>query len=170
MVGRGISGSRRWCAACLVVVLAAAVLVGCSKKAAPIKGAKLQVFPVKGKLVMDGKPMAAATIIFNPVVKFPAGSAQMWPHATADQNGDFSVSTYVCDDGAPAGDYKITISWKGEEALKVPDSARGELDEQAPDAYQNARTSKIRVKIKEEPNTLPTWDLAQLEGHVSSTP
>jgi hypothetical protein len=170
MVCGGISGLRRRCAACLVAFLVAAVFAGCSKKAVPIKGAQLPVFPVKGKLVMDGKPMAAALIVFNPVVKFPAGTAQLHPHATADENGEFTVSTYGAGDGAPAGDYKITISWKGEDAADLTDGGRAEVDEKAPAVFQNARTSRIRVKVKEEPNTLQPWDLAQLEGRTPSTP
>jgi hypothetical protein len=166
-----VAGLRRGCAAFWVVILGVSVLAGCSKHGPPpIKGTKLAVFPVKGKLMMDGKPMVLAAIIFNPVTKFPKGSAQLQPRATADENGDFTVSTYGNGDGAPAGDYKITISWKGAEAVGLTDGGRGELEEKAPEAYQTARTSKIRIKVKEEPNTLPTWDLAQLEGKVSSTP
>ena len=165
-----VTGSRRRCALCAVIGLSAAVaLTGCSKTRVPaIKGTKLAVFPVKGKLVMDGKPMALATILFNPVAKFPKGAAQMQPRATADENGEFKVTTYANDDGAPAGDYKITISWKGEEAAGLSDGGRAEVDEKAPPDYLNSRTSKIRVKVKEEPNDLPTWDLAQLEGNATT--
>jgi hypothetical protein len=171
MFGGRFTGLRGRCAACLVVMLGVTVLAGCSKHGPPpIKGTKLAVFPVKGKLMMDGKPMVAAAIIFNPVTQFPKGSAQVQPRATADENGDFTVWTYANDDGAPAGDYKITISWKGAEAVGLTDGGRGEIDEKVPEAFQTARTSKIRIKVKEEPNTLPTWDLAQLEGKVSSTP
>ncbi len=170
MAGRDVTDSRRRCASCVVMVLAAAI-AGCGKHAPPpIKGAKLPVFPVKGKLIMDGKPMIAAAIIFNPVQKFPKEAAKLLPRAIADENGDFTVSTYGDGDGAPAGDYKITISWKGAEAVEMTDGARGELEEKAPEGYQSPRMSRIRIKVKEEPNTLPTWDLAQLEGKVSSTP
>ena len=92
------------------------------------------------------------------------------PHATVDQNGDFTVSTYGTGDGAPAGDYKITISWRGAEATGLPDGARAELDEMAPEEFQGARTSKIRVKINEAENKLDTWDLAKFESHASNTP
>jgi hypothetical protein len=172
MAGGGFSGYRRRRAVLAAIALfAATAFTGCGKKSAPaIKGAKLPVFPVKGKLMMDGKPMGFATIMFNPVTKFPQGAAQLQPRAIADENGDFTVSTYGSGDGAPAGDYKITISWKGEEAMDTPDSGRGELEEKVPGAYQSARTSKIRVKVKEEPNTFETWDIAQLEANVSSTP
>ena len=102
MVGRGVTGFRGRCALSLVAgLLAATVLAGCSKHGSPpIKGTKLAVFPVKGKLMMDGKAMSSATIIFNPVRKPPKEASQMMPHATVDQNGDFTVSTYGTGDGA----------------------------------------------------------------------
>jgi hypothetical protein len=170
MVG-GFSGCRRRCAVIAAIALfAATAFTGCGKKTAPaIKGAKLPVFPVKGKLMMDGKPMVAAAIVFNPVTKFPPGAAQNQPRATADENGDFTVWTYGDGDGAPAGDYKITISWKGEEGAGLTDGGRGEIDEKAPRDFWNVRTSKIRVKVKEEPNALPTWDLAQMEGDATTS-
>ena len=121
--------------------------------------------------MLDGKPMVAAAIIFNPVTKFPPSASQMQPRATADENGDFTVTTYTHGDGAPAGDYLITISWKGEEAAGLTDGGRAETEEKAPQDFWNARTSKIRIKVKEEPNALQAWDLAQLEGTATtSTP
>jgi hypothetical protein len=169
MLAGRVSGSRRWCAAWLVVIWAVTVVTGCSGKHGPppLKGTKLAVFPVKGKLMMDGKPMVGAAIIFNPVTKLPKDAPQRQPRAFADENGDFTVSTYGDGDGAPAGDYKVTVSWKGADVEGTSDGARGESPEQAPEIFQTARTSKIRIKVKEEPNTLPAWDLAQL---VANTP
>jgi hypothetical protein len=166
-----VSGYRRRCAVFVAIgLLAVTASSGCGKKSAPaIKGTKLAVFPVKGKLMIDGKPMASAAIIFNPVTEFPKGVSQMQPRATADENGDFTVTTYANGDGAPAGAYKITISWKGEEAAGLTDSGRAEIEEKAPRDFWNVRTSKIRVNVKEEPNALPTWDLAQLEGDATTS-
>jgi hypothetical protein len=172
MLGR-MTGFRGRCALGLFAgLLAATVFAGCSKHAGPpIKGTKLAVFPVKGKLMMDGKPMGSATVMFNPVRKFPKEAAQMRPHATVDENGDFTVSTYANGDGAPAGEYKITVSWRGgEDAAGLPDGARAELEDKAPESFQAARTSRIRVKINEGENKLEPWDLGQLESHASNTP
>jgi hypothetical protein len=171
MAGGGFSGCRSRCAVIAVIALfAATAFTGCGKRTAPaIKGAKLPVFPVKGKLLMDGKPMIAAAIMFNPVAKFPPGVSHMQPRATADENGDFTVTTYNPGDGAPAGDYKITISWKGEEAAGFTDGGRGETEEKAPRDFWNVGTSKIRIKVKEEPNALQVWDLAQLEGTATTS-
>lgn len=149
-------------------VLTLTLGVGCGKGPPPIKG-KLPVFPVKGRLLMDGQPMAAATIIFNPVRKYPKGAALQRPRAVVDADGNFQVSTYDNDDGAPAGDYKVTLSWKGP-LEGVNSEQKDELPEKVPQMFQEARRSLLRVQIKEGENTLPTWDLAQFESHASNTP
>jgi hypothetical protein len=159
--------SRRAVAVC-VGLLTMAVVVGCGKSGQrEIKG-KLPVFPVKGKLMMDSKPMAGATIIFYPTHLFPPGASTQRPRATVDTDGNFRVSTYTNDDGAPAGDYKATVSWKGDQE-GVPSEDRAELPEKAPQSVQYVRSSKLRIKVTEGDNMLPTWDLAELEPQASNT-
>jgi hypothetical protein len=169
MAGRGVIVLRGRCALGVFVGLLTVTLsVGCGKGPPKIKG-KLPVFPVAGKLLMDGKPMVNATIILNPVRKWPDGTAPQRPRAFAGDDGSFKVSTYSNDDGAPAGDYKVTISWKGD-VTDVTSEQQASLPEKVPEAYQSARNSRIRIKVKEEDNTLPTWDIAQLDSHVSNSP
>jgi hypothetical protein len=169
MTGRvGISSRGR----CAIAVFASLLLVslssGCAKSPPPIKG-KLPLFPVEGKLVMNGEPMANATILFHPVRKMPDGAAHQRPRAVAGSDGSFKVSTYANDDGAPAGEYKVTISWKGD-TTGVTSEEQQDLPEKVSETFQQARASRIRIKINEEENKLPTWDLAQLESHASNTP
>jgi hypothetical protein len=147
-------------------LLTASLSVGCGKSRPEIKG-KMPVFPVKGKAVMDGQPMAGATIIFHPTEDFPKGSAQQRPRAVVGDDGTFQVSTYDNNDGAPAGEYKVTISWKGDtEGLNNEQQA--ELPEKAPETVQHPRSSKLRVEVKNGDNSLPEWDLT--ERQASNTP
>jgi hypothetical protein len=170
MAIRSAIGPRSRCAVAVCIgILTVAISAGCGGKSRPeIKG-KLPLFPVTGKLMMDGQPMVGATILFNPSQEFPPGAAKQRPRATADADGSFQVSTYTNQDGAPAGDYKVTISWKGDQE-GVTSEQQGDLPEKAPETVQDARWSKLRVKVKEEENTLPTWDLSQLQRQASNTP
>jgi hypothetical protein len=64
------------------------------------------VFPVTGRVLLNGKAVPHAFVVFHPVV---LDSANVRPHAQADGNGSFLLSTYDDRDGAPAGEYRITV-------------------------------------------------------------
>jgi hypothetical protein len=170
MRARNVNGSHRRCAATAWIgVLAVTLSAGCSKGPPPIKGTKLSLYPVTGKLLMDGQPMTRATIIFHPIKEWPKGTATSRPRAVVDKDGTFKVSTYANADGAPAGDYKVTISWKGE-GKGLSGEQLDDEPEKAPEIFQEPKRSKIRVKIKEGDNTLPTWDLSKFESRASNSP
>ncbi|HEX4069989.1 MAG TPA: hypothetical protein VHX68_02425 [Planctomycetaceae bacterium] len=160
-------GRRGRCTFVVCVALVTASLsVGCGKSRPEIKG-KLPVFPVKGKVMMDGQPMAGATVLFYPTQEFPKGAAQQRPRAVVEDDGTFQVSTYGTNDGAPAGEYKVTVSWKGDTEGLTSEQLQ-ELPEKAPETVQHSRSSKLRVEVKNGDNPLPTWDLT--ERQASNTP
>ena len=65
------------------------------------------MYPVHGRVLLDGKPMAGAMIILHPVGDI--GLNGLKPRARADADGWFKVYTYAIGDGAPAGQYAVTI-------------------------------------------------------------
>ena len=77
---------------CLFLVLA---LAGCG-------GPRTK--PVEGVVLLDGKPLAGASIQF-----VPQGTGR---DATAetDKNGNFAMSTFKARDGALPGTYKVVIA------------------------------------------------------------
>ena len=77
--------------------------VSCSNKGVPL-------YPVHGRVLLDGKPMAGAMIILHPVGE--VGLNGLKPRALADADGWFKVYTYAIGDGAPAGQYAVTIQPK----------------------------------------------------------
>jgi hypothetical protein len=68
------------------------------------------VFPVHGQ-VLDAKqkPAVGALVVFHPVDADP--KVPLKPLGKVDENGRFTLTTYVNGDGAPIGDYRITITW-----------------------------------------------------------
>ena len=82
----------------------AAVLLGLASGCAGNK----PVYPVSGRIVdADGKPVAGATVIFCPVENVYDNANK--PAGLADEQGSFALTTYSQDDGAPAGDYLVTV-------------------------------------------------------------
>jgi hypothetical protein len=138
----------------LAIALAVAtVSSSCGKSTPEVKG-KLPVFPVKGTVEIDGRPLSRAELVFYPFgTGFPTGSAKNLPQARTDGDGNFSVSTYAENDGAPAGDYRVTVKWRGDE---------GRTDDEGnllPAKYANPRTTQLRAKVEEGENTLPPLEI-----------
>jgi hypothetical protein len=114
------------------------------------------LFPVHGKVVgKDNKPAAGAKVIFHPS---PADTSEpLKPVGECDENGEFTLTTYTKGDGAPAGDYVITIIWLPPVSqLKSPfDPAKGRdlLDGR----YASPERSRHHFKVEEQAeNVVPT--------------
>ena len=68
---------------------------------------RLPVYPVQGVVQWNGKPLGNAMVTLHPVDK--SDSRATTARATTDANGKFVVSTYDAHDGAPEGEYKVTV-------------------------------------------------------------
>ena len=62
-----------------------------------------------GHLFVDDQLAANANIAFHPVD--PEKSNGRCPVATTQQDRSFELTTYSMCDGAPAGDYAVTVTW-----------------------------------------------------------
>ncbi|WP_157368624.1 transthyretin-like family protein [Zavarzinella formosa] len=123
------------------------------------------VFKVHGKLTFEGKPMAKVEIAFVAVAQ---DQREVQPRATADENGMYVLSAYRDQDGAPAGEYLVTIYWPGPRKPSVktdtktggaaPDSPEAEDEAMAPDRLKNvyrfAHTTKLKAAVAEKDNEI----------------
>jgi hypothetical protein len=68
------------------------------------------VFPVRGQIVdRNHKPAAGAQVIFHPAD--PNYGDLNKPVGKADDKGAFTLTTYTEGDGAPEGEYAVTVTW-----------------------------------------------------------
>lgn len=136
---------------CVVLLLVGSCL-GCRRPGVDA----LPVYLVKGEVFVDGKPAEGAVIAFHPTERTE------WKSATSrgivNRDGAYSLTTYVANDGAPEGEYVITVYWP--ERLINPD---GEGDSLPADKLQHrfARSGKsnLRAMLGREPVTLARVDL-----------
>jgi hypothetical protein len=117
--------------------------------------ARKPTFPAQGKVLYKGKPISPATVTLIP--KDPSQKER--PTATTREDGSFKLSTYTKSpaDGAPAGDYQVTVSW----TPSVP-AGNGEFEpgpNRLPKKYEKPESSGLNVKITEGPNQIQTFDL-----------
>ena len=66
----------------------------------------------------DGKPAAGAIVVLHPVN--PAGCDRFPPRGNDRQGRRFCRRLRLSNDGAPAGDYDVTLIWPEEQDPKNP--------------------------------------------------
>lgn len=159
-------GQVEWKGIGLLLALAAC-LAGCSK------GNQLgyvqheeQLFPVEGTVLVDGKPATNAVVILHrpdaPSAggSLPADPLTLPPNPTGDcdEEGHFVLGTYLARDGAPAGEYLVTVSWKDPEARNRDGETYPEL---LPGHYQDPRKSKLTAQVVAGENAPLVFELTQ---------
>ncbi|HUY87864.1 MAG TPA: carboxypeptidase regulatory-like domain-containing protein [Pirellulales bacterium] len=128
-----------------------ALQAACQKKVE-----RLPVFPVRGKVLVEGQPAAGARVGFYPLDDPFAPK----PQAQVGADGSFRLSTYETGDGAPAGRYGVTIAWpgpnprsngEGDEEIEGPDRLRGR--------YSDPQTSKWKIEVGSQPLELEPFNV-----------
>ena len=138
----------------VAVVLAAVVGVSCQGDG------RRPVFPVRGQVLFENKPTPGALVIFHPV-NDPDPRAPR-PLARVAANGSFALTTYGNEDGAPAGEYAVTVAWVKEvDNQTAPVEERREPKNLVPERYGKPETSGLRVHIKEAANDLKPFQLTK---------
>lgn len=129
----------------LLLVWAAAAS-GCGQRSDP---PPVPVHPVRGRIFYEGKPLSDAVLTFHSVEPTPHPR----PRARSAEDGAFEVTTFRLHDGAPAGEYRVTVSCKGSYEGKSEDRD-AEAAELLPRVYQRPETTPITVEVHAGDNDL----------------
>ncbi|HEY2840409.1 MAG TPA: hypothetical protein VGJ26_14730, partial [Pirellulales bacterium] len=127
----------------LAIALAFAC-VGCGKSGPPRK----TVYPVSGQVLVDGKPAEQAVVYLHPVKKVENLGR---PFGTVKADGSFQIGTYLSNDGAPAGEYAVTVVWQ--KNMIVEGEERSGPD-QLGDRYSNPSQPIAKITVIEGENIL----------------
>ncbi len=133
---------------CRVLALLAAAALGCSS------GDRVPMHPVRGQVLYNGKPVKGAQVVFHPLE--PQSVNVQKPLAYTDAEGRFSLMSERPGDGAPAGEYAVTVEQRertawGREEVK----ARNLL----PTRYSQPKTSGLRFQVQPGENEMPPLHL-----------
>lgn len=128
-----------------LVAVAVCAAAGCGR-------GRKAVYPVQGSLVdSEGKPIAGATVFFCPVENYFDNHDK--PGGFSDKDGKFTLTTYDNGDGAPAGDYVVTVEWRvpggdvpRKKAQPFPDRLKGK--------FSDPSNSPLRATIAKGPNSI----------------
>jgi hypothetical protein len=143
------AAARLWAAVAAVVAASAA---GCGKDAGE---PRVPVFPVKGEIVIDGQPTPGAFLVFHPVGQ--TGRDVLKPRGRANNDGTFQVGTYGSADGAPVGQYKVTVEYT---PLVDRDGDVRAGPNVVPSQYSKAETTPLSADVKEGENSLPRIEIS----------
>ncbi len=132
----------------VVTLLVVLVCGGCAKSD------RKAVYPVTGKILVDGQPVDKLVIKCIPVEGMDPEKPTTSGTFT-DAEGKFALSTYDQGDGVPAGEYLLAVRWGEFNAISMShagDKFKGKYDE---------KNSTIKVIVKEgEPTDLGTIELS----------
>lgn len=143
---RGSRGSRFFLRVGITAFAVAMVtLTGCGGS----DSNRVTVHPASGAIQFRGQPISGALVSLHS--KDGAGTGAPSPRATVGPDGKFALSTYEGQDGAPEGDYVLTVQWykpirQGNEVVGGPNVL--------PQKYALARTSDVKIKIAAGENHL----------------
>lgn len=134
-----------------LVLLSLALVPGCASRE---KGAdRVKVYPVEGKLLVLGRPAGEATVAFHAVDKVRSGVRV--PCCITRANGTFRLTTYELDDGAPEGEFTITIYWPHDPSLASECACTGlTTHDRLFGLYSDPATSALRATIRPEHNEI----------------
>jgi hypothetical protein len=106
------------------------------------------VHPVQGAIQFRGQPMEGAFVSLHPK---SATDGVPTPRATVAKDGTFTVTTYNGNDGAPEGDYVVTVQWY--RPVRVGTDLVGGPNV-LPAKYASAQTSDVQIRVAAGENQL----------------
>lgn len=133
----------------LLSVLCLAAFAGCSG-GMPIP----RTVPVKGSVTSKGKPAPGMRVKFHP--QFDIGAVKLIPYGETGAEGTFTLNTGQIGNGAPVGDYIVTI-----EKPRASSDAGGleiEVDD-LKGKYSDPAKSQFKVTLQSGENVLPPFDI-----------
>ena len=129
------------------VLLAAALACSCHP------GHWRAVFPVTGSVSFRGRPAAGVRVAFHPS-RDPRDRG-LCPQGVAAADGSFRLTTYTAGDGAPPGEYFVTLYWPApgpdDDVHVHPDRLGGR--------YADPRTTPLIATVPAHAVALDRFDL-----------
>ncbi len=110
-----------------------------------------ELYPVTGKVLFNGQPAEGATVVLH-----PSDPAAPKPSGTAGADGSFALRTYPHGDGAPAGDYKVAVTWYPPNAREL-ETPKNKL----PGRYGEPARSGLTATVAAGPTHLEPFKLTK---------
>ena len=101
-----------------------------------------KAYPITGKILVDGKPVEGLQIQLHDKSGVDT-SKPTFPTASTDAAGNLKVSTYAEGDGAPEGEYTLTVEWKDFNVVSRSYSGPDKLNKK----YSDPKKSSVQLSV-----------------------
>lgn len=130
------------------VTLVMVLLASCAQEGHP------PLHPVHGQAFFHKKPATEAVIVLRPVSPGPLQNTL--PHGTVGPDGSFQIETYMANDGAPVGEYIVTVTWPHTRTEPTGDLV---TIDRLKGRFADPAQSRWKIVVQEGSNTLETFQL-----------
>lgn len=112
---------------------------------------RAETYPAQGHITINGEPPVGAVIELHATGE-AVDERNSRPWAIVREDGSYALSTYETNDGAPAGEYAVTLRWP-------PDVSQPSLADRLNNAYASPDRSQWTVTVSEGDNELPPMEI-----------
>ncbi|MCZ2343298.1 MAG: hypothetical protein LC104_16115 [Bacteroidales bacterium] len=137
-----------------MLTVAAFLLCGCGEEPRPL------CQPVSGVIQVNGKPTKDLLISYHPQTATPRNAIAAT--GRSDEEGRYTLSSFLPNDGAPPGEYTITVVWPtsfqqiGGQDFPVGDRLGG--------VYANKANATWKATIREGESQLPLIEISKAKN------
>jgi hypothetical protein len=135
---------------------------GCSEDGPELE--RIPVVPATGTVLIKGMAAAGAHVRLHPV-DAGVGKRGLYPEGTTDEAGKYTLSTYVAGDGAPPGDYRVSVTWPDVSFQPKTGAQREALLEggERPDRLKGRFADPVKSGLKVTVGSSPAESLPPVE-------
>ena len=131
------------------------------------------LYPVRAQVFFEGQPATGALVVLHPVDD--PSPAAVRPSGYVDADGRLKLMSYytatrTTGDGAPAGEYIVTIAWLPADVKEyLSKHPKAELPDKLQGRYSQPDSSTLRAKVLPRPTELPRIDLKKDGAALSAS-
>jgi hypothetical protein len=109
-----------------------------------------KVFPIDGMLYVNDQPAANARLAFHSL-----NGTALCPVGVTGPDGSFHLTTFTFNDGAPEGEYVVTLIWPNE-AIPADECEGIDLNthDRLKGLYSDVTKSTLRARVLAQPNQI----------------
>jgi hypothetical protein len=120
---------------------------------------RVKLYPATGSVMVKGQPAEGVEVVLFPVDESLRGAGKPLPTGTTGPDGKFSLTSYEPRDGAPAGEYQVTIVWPEEGKIDPNNPETPPARDRLGDRYAAPGQSGLTATIDAGPTELKPFEL-----------